>query len=283
MILKLGILAVLVVALIAVSIFGLSILNQSHQQQAVAPPQTQQVLVAAALLPGGTLLQPTDIVSAPVAAGSIPAGAAIDTPDARSAMVGSMVRTSISQGAPILESQIIHPGDHGFLAAVLAPGMRAVTIGVDAVSSADGLIWPGDNVDVLLTQTLNNAPVDKSIAAEVVLSNIRVIATGSELVKSGAVTSGNASTEAPAQTVTLEVTPDQASRCLVASNLGHLSLIVHSAVAPTAQQTAAEAAAAAQPVWAGDVSPALTDTKPAPQISTVHVFEGSPTSEDYSF
>ena len=157
-----------------------------------------------------------------VLANAVPAGASLDTPGNRAALVSAMARRSISSGAPILNSAVIRPGDHGFLAAVLAPGMRAVTVGVDAISGANGLIWPGDNVDVLLTQTIPGAPGAKSIAAEMVLSDVRVIATGQEVVKNA--TPGPAA-QAPAQTVTFGVTPDQAARCLVASELGKLSLI----------------------------------------------------------
>ena len=135
------------------------------------------------------------------------------------------MRVPLGSGAPIMDNEVIHPGDHGFLAAVLSPGMRAVTMAVDKVTGANGLIWPGDNVDVLLTQNIGGAPQNKSMAAEVVLSDIRVIATGATLVKDASGGPGGGSLG----TVTLEVTPDEASRCLVASNLGRLSLIVHSA------------------------------------------------------
>jgi pilus assembly protein CpaB len=279
MVFRLGIFGVLVVALIAVALFGLSILNQSKQQQAIAPPATQQVLVAAAQLQAGSLLQPTDVSAAAVPVNGLPAGAEQDTPQNRSALLGAMVRTSIAPGTPILDTAVIHPGDHGFLAAVLLPGMRAVTVSVDLISGANGLIWPGDNVDVLLTQTIAGAPDDKSIAAEVVLSDVRVIATGAELIKNAQV---DVNGTEPARTVTLEVTQDQAARCLVASNLGKLSLIVHSS---QAQAGAAQInQPLPQPVWSGDVSPALANQHPSvPQVSTVKVFQGTPSEQDYSF
>ncbi|HQT46275.1 MAG: Flp pilus assembly protein CpaB [Acidocella sp. 20-63-7] len=283
MVFRLGIFLFLIVALIAVSIFGYSLLNQSKQQQVVAPPPTTLVLVAATQLQAGSLIQPAGIASTPVLANAVPAGSLVDTPEDRSLLIGSMVRTSISQGAPILDGEVIHPGDHGFLSAVLSPGMRAVTIGVDNITGADGLIWPGDNVDVLLTESIPGAPADKSIASEVVLSNIRVIATGQELIKAAAPPPANGSAPPPAPTVTLEVTPDQAARCLVATNLGKLSLIVHSAEA----QSAAAAKASPvnmQPVWAGDVSHALTNSEPTtPTVSTVHVYQGGSVAEGYNF
>jgi len=283
MIFRLAIFGILIVGLIAVSWFGISLLNQPKPQPVVAaapaPPPTEQILVAADPLGGGTLLQPTDITGAPVPAAAVPVGASPDTPENRAALTGSMIRVSLPPGAPILDSQVIHPGDHGFLAAVLAPGMRAVTIAVDNVTGANGLIWPGDNVDILLTQSLAGAPDAKSIAAEVVLSNVRVIATGAELIKSAA--AGPAGGP-PSGTVTLEVTPDQASRCLVATNLGRLSLIVHSAQTLPGQAMAPSVIP--QPIFAGDVSPALADQHPAnPTVTTVKVFQGSPSEQDYSF
>lgn len=192
---------------------------------------------------------------------------------------------------PILTSAIIHPGDHGFLAAVLAPGMRAVTVGVDAVSGAAGLIWPGDHVDVLLTQTLDDptVPLGQRIAAEAVLVNVRVIATGQQIVQ-GSITSADPGKAPPvATTVTLEVTPDQAERCEVATHLGPLSLVVHSSeISPVSpdrlQSTQPNSSALPAPVWADEVSPALSNLHPSPGVvSTVHVFSGSAGDEDFKF
>lgn len=276
MVFRLGIFGVLIAALIAVMVFAYSLLNQSkHQAQQVAAPvpQTEQVLVAAQALPAGSLLQPSQLASAAIPITGAPSGVLVDTPQNRSGLAGSMVRSALTQGAPILDDQVIHPGDHGFLAAVLEPGMRAVTVAVDNVTGADGMIWPGDNVDVLLTQTVAGAPDSKSIAAEVVLSNVRVIASGAQVVKDASTANNNS-----VQTVTLEVTPDQASRCLVATNLGKLSLIVHSA--ETTPGGPAKAQSAPQPVWAGDVSPALTATQPQmPAVSTVNVISSGATGE----
>jgi pilus assembly protein CpaB len=279
MIFRLGIFGVLFVALIAVLVFAYAVLNQPKPQTAIsAPAVSQQILVAAAPLQAGALLQPNQLTGVPFPSNAIPAGASLDTPPNRAALIGSMVRVALAPGTPIVNSAVIHPGDHGFLAAVLAPGMRAVTVGVDAISGANGLIWPGDSVDVLLTQSIAGAPSDKSIAAEVVLSNVRVIATGAELIKNA---SAGAVGGPPAATATLEVTPDQASRCLVATNLGKLSLIVHSSQMPVG---APAVPVVPQPVWSGDVSPALANEHPAvPSVATVKVFQGSPSEQDYNF
>jgi pilus assembly protein CpaB len=287
MVIRIALFLLLVVALITVSVFGLSILNQSkHQDVAAAPQQTEQVLVASGLLSAGALLQPGDLSSASVPVDQVPDGANLDTPANRSDLIGSMIRSPISPGAPILNSAVIHPGDHGFLAAVLAPGMRATTVGVDAVSGAAGLIWPGDHVDVLLTQTLDDpsVPLGQRIAAELVLRDCRVIATGQQLVQ-GTITADGKAPPPAATTVTLEVTPEEAERVAVATRLGPLSLVVISSEsAPVTAQTPAEEAAANQPVWADEVSPALSNLHAAPSVAAiVHVFQGSDGSQDYKF
>jgi pilus assembly protein CpaB len=94
---------------------------------------------------------------------------------------------------------------------------------------------------------------------------------------------GNAGKDSQPQatTVTLEVTPDQAQRCEVATHLGPLSLVVHSSEsAAQAQLTSALPA----PVWADQVSPALSNIHSGPGvITTVHVFNGGADGEDYKF
>jgi pilus assembly protein CpaB len=272
MVFRLGIFITFIVAVLVVCLIAYQTLNQTKPQ--AAAPQTTNVLVASVPLTGGELLHPTDIIAAPVPTANVPPDASIDTAANRANLIGSMARASIPAGAPILNSEVIHPGDHGFLAAVLAPGMRAVTIAVDNVTDANGLIWPGDFVDVLLTQNFGEAGSSKSIVSEDVLDNVRVIATGQELIK----TAQTGPATPPDQTVTLEVTPDEASRVLVATNLGKLSLIVHSA-----QKSASDTAVTTQPVFSGDVSPVMNKTGASPVISTVHVFEGSPSGQDYNF
>ena len=275
MVFRLGIFAVLIAALGAVVVFGFTIMKQGHKAPVVVVPQTEQVLVAAMPLSGGALIQPNNIGSTTMPVASVPVDAMKDTPQNRSSLTGAMVKAPLAQGAMLTNNSVILPGDHGFLAAVLKPGMRAVTVAVDNVTDADGLIWPGDRVDVLLTQNIAGAPDAKKIAAEVVLSDVRVIATGSELIKNSGSNTSNGSTATPVSTVTLEVTQEQAARCLVAVNLGKLSLIVHSARnSKSANKTPP------LPVWAGQVSPALSAAQPTEQpVTTVKVISAGNSGE----
>ena len=88
---------------------------------------------------------------------SVPTGAILDTPDARIGLRGSLVRKFLDTGSPVTSQDVLRPRDRGFLASVLAPDSRAISIKVDAESGVSGLIWPGDYVDVVLTQVIDKA------------------------------------------------------------------------------------------------------------------------------
>ncbi len=150
-----------------------------------AKPVQVAVITAAHAVRAGNLLQSGDLASKMVPPAQVPPGALTDTPETRRDLVGGMVRHSLSVGDVLRGVDVMRPGDHGFLAAVLQPGMRAVTVGVDVVSGTAGLIWPGDRVDVILTQSMDDAhlPPGRRVAAETVLQNVRVIAIDRLLVE----------------------------------------------------------------------------------------------------
>jgi pilus assembly protein CpaB len=266
----------------------------------VAPPEMFAVLAAAHTLRAGALLKPDDLTAVAVAQSAVPKGARVDAPAARADMLGAMLRHTVLAGEVLLPSYVMRAGDRGFLAAVLAPGMRAVTVGVDVVTGTAGLIWPGDHVDLILTETIDDpaVPAGHRIAGETVLHNVRVIAIDQELMQGA--TAASATTNAPAggRTVTLEVSPENAERVAVATRLGHLSLSVIAAdtpeppltppATPTAGPTAAAgpiaAAAPGQVTWGGDVSSALQSRrKSEPSSGTLRVYEGSADSKEFHF
>ncbi|HTZ71053.1 MAG TPA: Flp pilus assembly protein CpaB [Acetobacteraceae bacterium] len=191
-----------------------------HPPAAPAPviPQVA-VLAAASTLRVGSLLKPDDIAAREMPVADVPAGARLDSPQARAALFGAMVRHTLLQYQVVLPADVMRPGDHGFLAAVLTPGYRATSVGVDAVSGTAGLIWPGDHVDLILTEQVPD-PGDagrQHVAAETVLKDVRVIAIDQQLVQGG---NASSSADAASRTVTLEVTPRDAERVNVAARLG---------------------------------------------------------------
>jgi pilus assembly protein CpaB len=243
-----------------------------------AARRTVAVLTLAHDVHAGTLLKSDDITSKDVAPADLPTGATTDSPDARRALVGGMVRRALATGDLVLPADVMRPGDHGFLAAVLQPGMRAVTVAVDAVSGTAGLIWPGDRVDVIMTQQIDDPalPLGRRISAEAVLRDARVIAIDQELVQGAS--PGAVKTET-ARTITLEVTQEQAERIQVATRIGRLSLAVRSA-----ELAALPAAEAQSPIWADDVSHALAAAPPAkPQPNVLRVYQGAADGKDFHF
>ncbi len=247
---------------------------------AVAAPTKTTVLTAAHAVRAGSLLKPEDLAVKQIPSKDLPPDASADTPDSRRSLSGAMVRRSLGAGDVIRARDVMRPGDHGFLAAVLAPGMRAMTVGVDAVTGSAGRLWPGDRDDLVLTQTINeaNQPSGRRVAAETVLSDVRVIAIDRQLVQ-GAERANTPPNQA--RTVTLEVTEEQAERVSVAVRLGKLSLSVRSADAPAA---GAPVAAEHSTVWASDVSPALVgNAGPRPAQNSMRVFPGAAKAVEFKF
>jgi len=248
--------------------------------EAPAPPARATFLVAARPLRAGTLIKPEDFAGQEMDVAEAPPGARRDTREARAEIFGAMVRRSLPQGDPMQEADVLRPGDRGFLAAVLGPDMRAVSVGVDAVSGSAGLIWPWDRVDVVLTQQLSDdaLPPHRRVAGETVLPDVRVIAIDQVLVQGamGDAPEGNRTV----RTVTLEVSPKQAERVAVATRLGRLSLIVRSA---TGADSAADPAPAI--TWGGDVSPALRAGRGAGDVppQTLQIFQGAAKREEFRF
>jgi pilus assembly protein CpaB len=242
----------------------------------VAAAARVTVLSAAHPVRAGTLLKPEDLAAKQITVGEAGDDSSLDTQDARHALAGAMVQHSLDVGDVVRMKDVMRPGDHGFLAAVLGPGMRAVSVGVDAITVSAGLIWPGDRVDLILTEAIGDAsvPVGHRIAAETVLSGVRVIAIDQQLVQ-GVAPDG---TEGKARTVTMEVTPTQAERVAVAMRIGRLSLAVQSAGDALAMTTTAT-----RTTWASDVSPALGTDVAQGSRSTLHVFLGVADGKEFRF
>jgi pilus assembly protein CpaB len=242
---------------------------------ALAPPATAKVLVAAHPLHAGNLLKYDDIQPFDLLASEVPSGARTDTARERAELVGSMVRRSLQPQEVLLPADVLRPGDRGFLAAVLRAGMRASTVGVDAVSGTAGLIWPGDHVDVLLTQVSDDQtrPAAHRASAETVLGDVRVIAIDQQLMQGA---TGNGTDQGTTHTVTLEVTEGQAKRVALAARLGHLSLIVRAADAiPGRPDDKPET------TWGGDVSPALNPGRTVGRV--IRIYRGTTEGKESGF
>jgi pilus assembly protein CpaB len=186
------------------------------------------------------------------------------------------VRRPVAVSAAFLAEDLLRPGEHGFLAAVLRPGKYAATVAVDAVSGSAGLIWPGDSVDLILTQVIEmaNLPPGRRVAAETVLHNVRVIAIDQHLA--GGLVPGSADAKNNS-TVTLEVSAAEAEKVQVAARIGRLSLVVR------ATSPGLEREPLSGPTWAGDVSPALGGSLQPSGPSVIRVFMGATDGKEFRF
>jgi pilus assembly protein CpaB len=196
-----------------------------------------------------------DFTPRAVPSAAVPQGAVLNSPELRAGLRGALLRHYLDSGSVLMASDMLHPRDRGFLAAVLAPDARAISIGVDAITGNGGLIWPGDRVDVLLTQEMDqkDAPPARRFVGETVLSNVRVVAVDQSIAQ-GAVAGGDNATGRLAHTVTIEVNPQQAERAVVAGRLGKITLAIRAA------DGVEEATGHRTSVYGGDVSPALADS-----------------------
>ena len=141
-------------------------------------------------------------------------------------LVGTVVRSEITAGQPVTQGSLVRPGERGFLAAALGPGMRAVTVGVSPTSGVAGFVFPGDRVDIVLTHDVSGEGEGEPLrVSETILRNVRVLATDQRITARDA--EGNQVAQS-VSTVTLEATPRMAERIAVAQTIGQLSLSLRS-------------------------------------------------------
>jgi pilus assembly protein CpaB len=189
------------------------------------PLDGPQVLVATKALPVGTILDAASLKFQPWPKELIEN--AYYTKDATDlqALIGTVVRNPITAGQPITQGVLVKPGDRGFLAAALGPGMRAVTVPVSATTSVAGFVFPGDRIDLVLTSSVGGEGVALK-AAETIMRNLRVLATDQRTDKS--VGEDGKTIVQSYSTVTVEATPKIAEQIAVAQTLGSLSLSLRS-------------------------------------------------------
>lgn len=148
---------------------------------------------------------------------------------------GAVARLMVRAGEPIPAGSLITPGAGGFLSAVLNPGMRAVSIGVNATSGNAGFLFPGDRVDLVLSHKVSVRNQTTGDTKEVNFSNtfienIRVVAVDQLL--------DNPENKAIlAKTVTVEVTPKQVEEIQVATEMGKVSFALRSLTDKTSSLT----------------------------------------------
>lgn len=200
--------------------------------KAALPPRiaTSQVLVAAENLQPGTQLTAASVrwqqwPKSNVDASFITQDA---TPDLGKAVEGAVVRAPLVAGEPLSSTKIVqHAEGAGFMAAVVSPGMRAISIPITTESGAGGFILPNDRVDVIASQQISEQP--RRFRAHTVLENVRVLAVDQTYEEKD-------QKSVLAKTATLELSPAQAELVTRAQASGSIAL----ALRPLAESDASE-------------------------------------------
>ncbi len=224
-------LVVLGVAVVAGGVAALLAGRSEKPPEAPAPQQVQipavEVLVAKGDIGLGQTVSGGDMqwVSWPANAASGNFITKTNRPDALESLGGAIARAPFVAGEPIRDAKLVQAKGSGFMAAILPPGMRAVSVGIAPETGAGGFILPNDRVDVILTQ--RDRAAEKVTGTEVqvsetILKNIRVLAIDQNVEEK------NGQRVVIGKTATLELSPGQAESLTLAQKLGSISLALRS-------------------------------------------------------
>jgi Flp pilus assembly protein CpaB len=224
---------------------------------------TARALVAAQDLPAGALLTDPDMAWVTPPPGKPDKNLVRDTEVKRTALRGAYLKREIKAGEFIAVENIIRPGEHGFITAALAPGMRAISVEVNQAVGVSGYIAPGDRVDVILTQQLadlsQNKILDPRRVAETVATNVRVLSLEQTIdEQTGKPVLG--------QTATVEATPKQAETLALAKEMGKLTLILRGGGAEPAEAESKRPFTTDLSVSRGTVDFLLNGTRNSPEL-----------------
>lgn len=210
------------IALAGAVVFGLLAiyLAQIYVQNRVTREIAEQktgVVMATADIPLGTEINAQQVAVVKVDRGLVPEGALLKKEE----VVGRVTTADIPAKTVLMGRQLAGIGAQPGLAGIITEGMRSVSVRVDEASGVAGFIAPGTYVDVIaiMAPQLEGAkPVSK-----VILQKVRVLAGGQKME--------NTKDGKPAlvNTVTLELTPEQAEKIKLAEAEGRLQLSIRNA------------------------------------------------------
>lgn len=249
--------------------------SDRHPPEVVHP----SVLVANRAVPSGVLLT-TEFVEWREWHGPVDVNMAVvrDVVPLR-AVIGSVTRRRFRDGDMIAWDGILVPGHPGFISAVLAPGMVAVTVEVNRPTTVANIIYPGDRVDVIMVSRAT-AEGSGGPASRTIVRHCRVLAVGSSVLSLGRYGSVSLTQAGQLQPVeqpegdnyTLEVLPTDAERVQLAASVGELTLAMRPINAPV------DSAAERDPVRLGEVMP--VPEGPVPSVP-VRIIRGAEAAVDW--
>jgi len=200
-----------IVAGLIAAVLAVRWLDAQAKARSVAAPQGVKVAVAADDLRVGQELASKSILLIDWPSSAKPPGAVGES----ESLIGRTVKSPIAKGEPILEAKITAKGTKGGISAVLAPGKRAISVGVNEVVGMSAESLEGSYVDVIVNATEGSDGDRPRSISKIVLERVRVLAVAQSQPNSGKVNA-----------VTLEVSPSDAEKLDLARSVGNLSLML---------------------------------------------------------
>jgi pilus assembly protein CpaB len=200
-----------------VASIGISQVMERNASQRQAAIETAPIYIALHNINLGDPIDATMVSLQEWPKDKIPPGAISQLED----LEGRRPRAAIIQGEPLLDAKLLAPGQVADPITAIPKGFRLKTISVDAEKSAAGLLSPGDRVDVQLFVKRDERNGIDAAKTKVILQNIRVFAVDQTVQRSP----DGGEERTIAKTISLLLTPEQASKLTLAENLGQVSLI----------------------------------------------------------
>ncbi len=177
---------------------------------------TTKIAVATTPLAYGVEITPDKVRFVDYPNSSIPAGVFTNAAQLIAPGQKHVALLPIAVNEPILAGKISGAGEGASIANLLPDGMRATSVRINDVSGVAGFIQPNDSVDVLITRTMPGA---NQQITDVLLQNAHVLAIDQEAKNAdGSPKLG--------RSATLEVSPIDAQKLVLAQLAGELSLVL---------------------------------------------------------
>ena len=267
----LGLFVLAVLASLAAAVYAANWVAQRGSLDA------DKVVVAATDIPLGGKILPNMLNTVDWPRGSIPDGSFHDMQQ----LQDRVVKVGVLRGEAVLEGKLAPVGTKGGLAAVIAPGKRAMTVRVNDVVGVAGFALPGNYVDVVVNaqQEQNGKTEESRQISKTVLENVLVLAVAQEADR-------DETKPKVVSAVTLELSPEDAEKLDLARSVGNLSLVLRNQIdkdpTSTAGITKHQLFGTPEPTpapikVAAPAKPAMQRARPAPQTSTatcVEVIQG---------
>lgn len=195
-------------------------------EQVAAPVRQQvetvRVLVASQDIPQGAVLnaEATDWIDWPV--DSVPEFYVTEADeDFLSDLPRKRALQLIRATEPVYRANTVQHGDAGLMAAIMTPGMRAVTAKLDAEQTSGGFILPGDRVDIYVSTGIATDEGTSALAS-LLMPNVRVLAIDQIYAND------EEASAIVGRTVTLEMPPSQVETFIRARESMTLTLTLRS-------------------------------------------------------